>query len=87
MDSAATLHQPAGNDTWELHYSDSVVPYVDAAGVVDRIRLWAGTALVAAVDKRRAQAPSLLLVSGLVKVRCVLHPKAPALDVSGRSVI
>ncbi|EFJ42590.1 hypothetical protein VOLCADRAFT_107224 [Volvox carteri f. nagariensis] len=66
VDSVAELHY--NNDIVELHFSDSKVSYVDVAGVVvNRIRLWAKTAMLAAVEKHRARAPSILLVSGLVK--------------------
>ncbi|EFJ43186.1 hypothetical protein VOLCADRAFT_96646 [Volvox carteri f. nagariensis] len=78
VDSAAKLHYKVNNnDIVELHYSDSVVSYIDVARVdtarmdkvrvVDCIRLWAKMAMSDAVDKDRAKAPSPLLVSGLVK--------------------
>ncbi|GIL77449.1 hypothetical protein Vretimale_2913 [Volvox reticuliferus] len=68
VDSVAELHYK-NNDIVELQFSDSSkVSYVDVAGmVVNRIRLWAVTAMANAVDKRRGRAPSPLLVSGLVK--------------------
>jgi len=86
VDSAAKLHY--NNDIVELHFSDSKVSYVDVAGVVvNRIRLWAKTAMLAAVEKHRARAPSILLVSGLVKVCCCVVPQeAPILHIFSHSV-
>ncbi|GIL90439.1 hypothetical protein Vretimale_17660 [Volvox reticuliferus] len=69
VDSVAELQYKNNKDIVELHSSNSSrVSYVDVAGmVVNRIRLWAETAMEQAVDKRRGRAPSPLLVSGLVK--------------------
>ena len=71
VDSAAKLLPELSDDdgvVWKLTYGDRVMTYVDAAGVVDRIRSWAEAALRAAVNRRRANAPAPLLVSGLIKV-------------------
>ncbi|PNW88711.1 hypothetical protein CHLRE_01g041256v5 [Chlamydomonas reinhardtii] len=70
VDSAAKLLPELSDDdgvVWKLTYGDRVMTYVDAAGVVDRIRSWAEAALRAAVNRRRANAPAPLLVSGLIK--------------------
>ncbi|GIL90440.1 hypothetical protein Vretifemale_18089 [Volvox reticuliferus] len=88
VDSVAELQYKNNKDIVELHSSNSSrVSYVDVAGmVVNRIRLWAETAMEQAVDKRRGRAPSPLLVSGLVKVCCYIAPRAPILGVLSHSV-
>ena len=75
MDEAGELHQVA-DSTWELHDNGRVLLYVDAAGVVETIGAWAKRACLAAVDEGRGKAPSPLLVSGLVKVRCPCYTPA-----------
>ena len=85
MDSAAKLQllpQRSDDDgvVWKLTHGHSARTYVDAAGVVDRIRLWAEAALRVAVMQEWGHAPAPLLVSGLVKVGALarsvlqLHP-------------
>ncbi|KAG2495588.1 hypothetical protein HYH03_006188 [Edaphochlamys debaryana] len=55
---------------WQLDYGDYEMSYIDSAGVVDRIRTWAATALrIAACEDKEwpAAGPPSLVLSGLVK--------------------
>jgi hypothetical protein len=61
---SCTSSLTASSGSWTT-YSDYVVSYVDAGGVLNRIRIWAEIAIATVVDKRQTQALSLLLVSGI----------------------
>ena len=74
LDCAAELHNSDKDGVWVLQYKNSAkLDYVDVAGVRSKICDWAERGKDAALTPDRPRAPSPLLISGLVKVRCCLR--------------